>query len=116
MNVLNRLFQFFVGLLCSFIGFISLLVSISMMFVHYSDIEGTSAKITMVIFKFIICEILLAFGVTAFLVGLKFVFNRKDWFKSIIDKYWSKSIKIAMAIPFIGFAISAVINAIELFS
>jgi len=63
---------------------------------------------------FIICEVFMAFGVTALLVGLRHIFNRKEWFIRIIDKSWNKAVKYSLLMPVIGFLIGIALKLMEL--
>ncbi len=101
------------GLLSCLVGFVSVFVSILLMISGSSAIDNIRARIFMAVWQFVICEILLAFGVTAFLLGLRYICGPKEWVSGIMNTFWKKAMKIALAMPVLVFGSAAVLKLID---
>ncbi len=102
------------GVLCSSLGLVSLLLGVALMFAR-DDKPGTASDaFTFILVKLIYSEIFIAFGITAVLIGLRYIFNRTGWFASTINKYWPKAMKYAMLAPAVVIVLGIVIRLIDL--
>jgi hypothetical protein len=114
MGIFRRLAMILFGALCCFTGFISIIVSIGLLFANYSEIDPIGGRVFMIIFAFVVCEIFVAFGITAILLGLRYVCNRNEWFVSSINRCWGKAVKYGMILPFLAIALAAILQFIKL--
>jgi len=115
MGIIKRISLLLFGSLSGTLGFISIVISIALIAVSFSDIDYLSGRIFMAIWTFVVCEVLLAFGIAASLFGLRCVFGPKDWIMRIIDYFWSKAVKLALILPFIVFGLVAIAKLIDFF-
>jgi len=115
MRIIKRISLLLFGFLSGLIGLVAIPVSIALMATSYSNIDDLSGRIFMAIWKFVICEVFLAFGVAASLLGLRCIFGPKDWIMRVIDYSWSKAVKFALILPFIGFGFVVIIKLIDFF-
>jgi hypothetical protein len=103
MGIIKRIGLLLFGVLSGMVGLISIIVSIFFMVGCFllPDRDGgeLSKRIFMVGLMFVASELLLAFGITASLLGLRYILGRRDWIIRIINHFWSKAIRICVAMP-----------------
>jgi len=73
MELVKRIALLIFGFLSGLLGILSIIVSIVMMTVSVSDINDPAGHIYMTVCKFIIGKLLLAFGIAASLLGLRWL-------------------------------------------
>ena len=95
MELLWRLALAIFGVLAGLLGLIAIATSFLLMTLDLYEGDKTSGAIVMGLFKFVICEILLMFGVTAVLVGLRYVVGRRAWIVRILDYTWKRTMRFA---------------------
>ena len=109
MELLQRSALAVFGVLAGLLGLIAIATSFLLMTLPLYEGDTTSGAIAMGLFKFVICEILLMFGVTAMLVGLRYVVGRRTWIVRIIDYTWRR----AMLFIFIMAGVTMICGAIS---
>lgn len=113
--MLKRFFSILYGTICIPTGMISGIVAIGLLFIPHKNINNFSELIIFVFSRIVLCELFFAFGISCFLIGLRHLFNRKDWFKAAIEKYWGKAFKIGLAIPMIGMTFAVIAKFMKFF-
>ena len=108
MGILKRLSLAVFGIVCCLTGFVALIGAITVMFAGFSDMADPIGRAYMIIGTFMIGEVFLAFGIAAFLLGLRYISNREAWYKHIIDKYWTKAMTFLLINAAIGFGLAAI--------
>jgi len=121
MGIIKHILLLLFGLLSGIFGFLSIIVVIALTAGELlgkgalPDNAGTGLRIFWKIWLFIICEILLAFGITASLLSLRCVFGPKNWIIRIINYFWSRAVKFALILPFLGIGCAVVFWFVKLF-
>jgi hypothetical protein len=115
MVFLKRVISNLFGIACLFVGLLSVLVAVGLMFARDDRPQSPSNALAFTLVKFVYCEIFIAFGITVILVGLRRIFNRSDWFVSGVNKYWRKAMKYAMLAPAVVIGLGIVLKLIDLF-
>lgn len=115
MGIIKRILLLLFGFLSGMVGFISVVVSVALMTVSFSEIDDLKGRVFLTIWIFIICEVLLAFGIATSLLGLRCVFGPRDWIIKVIDYFWGKTIQLALILPFLAFGFAAIIKIIDFF-
>ena len=98
MNPIRSLGSFACGILAGFVGLVAIAVSIALMIAsifHPPKLNDWSVRIFLGIYIFLICEMLLAFGVTAILYGIRCIIGSKNWIESATNYTWTRSMKFA---------------------
>lgn len=113
LKIAKRISLISFGLLSCLVGFASALVAIALTVASLPDIDSTGRRIFMAVQLFIITEMFLAFGITAFLLGLKYIFGPKRWTSILMDVLWKKAMKFALAIPVLVFGGAAILKLID---
>jgi hypothetical protein len=115
MGIVKRISLLIFGFISGMLGFISILVSIALVAASISEIEDFSGRIFMAIFLFVVCEVLLAFGIAASLLGLRCVLGPKGWILRIINYSWSKAVKFGLILPILGLGFAAIFKLLDFF-
>jgi hypothetical protein len=121
MGIIKRILLILFGLLSGLFGFLSLLL----VFVFATgelfgkrespDDFGTGLRIFMIVWIFIVCEVFLAFGITALLFALRCIFGPRAWLIRIINFCWSRAMKFALIMPLFGIASGIIFWIVEFF-
>jgi hypothetical protein len=106
MGIIKRISLILFGLLSGLIGFIAIFTSVtfiigSFFFGSFDDMDNIGGRLMITLWASFICELFLAFGITASLLGLRCVLSPKDWITRISNYFWSKAVMLALVLPFI---------------
>lgn len=104
------------GLSLGLLGFLSLIISITMMVGSFYDINDPVGRIYFTIIKFIIGELLLAFGVAVSLLGLRCVCGPRKWIVKTINFMWKRTVSITFIFGYVMFATIIILLLIKFFS
>ena len=110
MKTVRRILLILFGLVSGLLGFTSLLVSITLTLSHLTGTGHRHDDISLTIVSFVFSEVLLAFGIAASFVSLKWVLGPKQWIQRTIDASWRKSMKYVFAIPVVAFGIPLILR------
>jgi len=111
MELLQRLALAVFGVLA---GLIAIATSFLLMTLTLHEGDSTTGAIGMGLFKFVICEILLMFGVTAVLVGLRYVVGRRAWIVRILDYTWKRTMRFAFIMAGVTMICGAISSLVRL--
>lgn len=115
MRIIKRILLSLIGIFLWIVGCIFMVISIPLMVSSFSGIDNISEQIFLAIWMFVISEVLLAFGITSLLMGLRCVFGPRQWIIKTIDYFWARAVKFAMIMPWLGIGFALIWRIIEFF-
>ncbi len=121
MGIIKRILLLLFGFLSGLFGFLSLVVAVAIIALELSgnknmDKMDSATKIYMIGFLIIICELFLAFGIAASLVCLRCVFGPRNWITGIINYFWKRAIKFALALPVLSMSCIIIFRIVKYFT
>ena len=112
----SRLPAILFGILCIDTGIIFVFVTLRHLCIVHYEVNSIFGYIINTLQQIVMSVVLLAFGIIAFLHGLKCTFNRKEWFnKLFFDISRSKLIKIFITLGSISLGFFIIARVIKLF-
>ena len=115
MTLLKQTSLVLFGLLSGFVGFLSLIVGIMLIVVSVSDISDPLGRLYMLAFKLMVSEILLAFGVAASLLSLRYLLGRREWLIRATNYTWQRAMRYSMILWCFNMAVIAILLVLKLF-
>jgi hypothetical protein len=113
MRIIKRISCMLFGLVSGAVGLVSMLVSVTLMATSMPDLKNPRDRVLWGVWVFIICEILLAFGVAASLLGFRYTLGPKKWILGAIDSSWKKAMKYALTIPVFAFGAALIYRIVD---
>ena len=103
--------------ICSIItGLVSIIAAISFMRTSVGGNSDTTSRLVLMIFEFIIGEMLLAFGVVAILAGVRCVVGLRGWMIKTNDFMWKRAVRYGLALGGIAIAAGILLALVKHFS
>lgn len=119
MEITTRILLLLAGLFLSMLGVLSVVCAIAMVAISVSgmtsDINHTGGRILFEIFIFIIGEIFLAFGVAAWLLGLRCIFGSRGWIDKVINFTWKRSMRFTFVMGYLLIPLILILLFVRLF-
>lgn len=118
MHVVRRIGSVLCGLICGVVGFISVTTSVLLVIAKFvaSQPVTPAVELLLSVVTFFFCQLFLAFGAAAMLLGLQCAIGPRPWIINTRRFAWERSMRLVMLMSVVSMAcgiISAIIKVLS---